>query len=153
MNTVRDGNGTRYLLLERSASSSRVRDPQTGTEQSLPNDEIEFVEESALSTAARAAPTALRRELGTLRDERTLGLLREIGVREPVGAVALLDAYDLCESDLHGMLGELRAAGLVEPADLDDPLRIRDRGYRTTERTHDASEPDRGERDGPDVDG
>lgn len=134
METVRDGSGARYLLVKRSAESSLVRDPHTGEERYVPNDELEVVGESALLAVGRSIPDAVRRELHPL-DDRTVGLLREIGVREPIGVLALLDAYDLCESDLHGTLGELRAAGLIEPADLDGFAPTGDRGYRTTERT------------------
>jgi hypothetical protein len=45
----------------------------------------------------------------------------------------LLDAYDLCESDLHGLLAEFRAAGLVAEARV-----AGERGYEATEATHDA---------------
>ncbi|MFY4816290.1 DUF7346 family protein, partial [Haloarcula sp. AONF1] len=33
MQTVRDGDGETYLLVKRSAESSRVRDPATGAER------------------------------------------------------------------------------------------------------------------------
>lgn len=133
METVRDGNGTRYLLVKRSEESSRVRDPRTGEERYVPNDTLERTEESALLAAGRAVPTGVRRMVGTISDERTLGLLREIGVREPVSVLTLLDSYDLCESELHGSLGELQAGGLIEPVKLDDFALAGDRGYCTTE--------------------
>ena len=137
METVRDRSGTRYLLVKRSAESSRVRDPRTGEERYVRNDDLEPSDESALLAAGRATPTAVRQDpdLRGVGDERTLGLLREIARREPVGVLTLLDSYDLCESDLHGSLAELRAAGLIEPADLDGITLADDRGYRTTERT------------------
>jgi len=138
MDTARDASGRRYLLLERSAESSRVRDPRTGEERSVSNDDLELVAESALEAVGRAVPSVVRHELGGVRDDRTIGLLREIGTREPVGVVTLLDAYDLCESDLHGTVGELRAAGLIEPADIDDPVMAGERGYRTTETAREA---------------
>jgi len=135
MQTVRDESGTRYLLVKRSGESSRVRDPRTGEERYVPNDALELTAESALLAAGRAVPADVRRKLGTISDERTLGLLGEISVREPVGVLTLLDSYDLCESDLHGSLGELQAGGLIEPAKLDDFALAGDRGYRTTEET------------------
>jgi len=47
----------------------------------------------------------------------------------------LLDSYDLCESDLHGLLGEFRAAGLVQEAEV-----FGQRGYDATETASDAVE-------------
>ena len=129
MRTVRDEAGTRYLLVKESAESSRVRDPATGEERHLPNEELEPVAgESPLATAARAVPEPTRRLLTAVRDERALGLLLEIGDRGPLDVRTLLGAYDLCESDLHGLLAEFRAAGVVEETDV-----AGERGYRTTE--------------------
>jgi len=135
MNAVRHESGAEFLLLERSSESSRVRDPRTGEKREFPNGEIEATEASALSVAGRALPGAVREELEAIGDDRTLGLLREIGRREPVGVRVLLDEYDLCESELHGTLGELRAAGSIEPIEPAalGPIAASDRGYRTTE--------------------
>jgi hypothetical protein len=135
MDTVRDGSGAPFLLLEHGGESSRVRDPRTGEEREVPNDEIEDTGASVLSVAGRALPGAVRGELAAVGDDRTLGLLREIDRREPVGVRLLLDEYDLCESELHGMAGELRAAGLIEPVEPAalDAFAASDRGYRTTE--------------------
>jgi hypothetical protein len=47
-------------------------------------------------------------------DDRALGLLLEIDRRGPVTPRELLEGYDLCESDTLGLVGEFRAAGLVE---------------------------------------
>ncbi|MFC7155237.1 hypothetical protein ACFQPA_07180 [Halomarina halobia] len=119
MRTVRAADGTRYLLVRRSSESSRVRDPTTGEERYVANDRLEPVEgESALETAARAIPDPVRRLLTAVRDERGLGLLLELDRRGPIAVRDLLAAYDLCESDLLGLLTEFRAAGLVEPADV-----------------------------------
>jgi len=41
---------------------------------------------------------------------------------------SLLDAYDFCESDLHGRFAVLSAAGLLEETDV-----AGERGYRITE--------------------
>ena len=129
MRTVRDADGNHYLLLKESAESSRVRDPETGEERHLPNDELTAVEgESPLRTAARAVPESSRRLVTAVRDQRSLGLLVEIAERGPLDVHVLLDAYDLCESDLHGILAEFRAAGLVEETDVAGR-----RGYRTTD--------------------
>jgi hypothetical protein len=129
MRTVRDTEGTQYLLVKESGESSLVRDPATGDERHLPNDDIETVDgESPLETAASAVPDAVRRVLTAAHDERALGLLLEIETRGPVGVRTLLSAYDLCESDLHGLLAEFRAAGLLEETTTNGQ-----RGYVTTD--------------------
>jgi len=134
MRTVRDADGDRYILLKESAESSRVRDPGTGEERHVPNEELEPVDgESPLETAANAVPEAARRMVTVVPDRRALGLLVEIDGRGPLDVHVLLDAYDLCESDLHGLLAEFRAAGLVEETDVAGR-----RGYRITDDGHDA---------------
>lgn len=140
MRTVRDDSGTRYILLKQSAESSLVRDPATGAERHIPNDELDAVDgESPLVTAAGAVPEAVRTVLTAAHDERALGLLVELDTRGPLAVEALLDGYDLCESDLHGLLAEFRAAGLVEEAAVPGS-----RGYDTTETAGEAIESLRG---------
>ncbi|MFB6192399.1 MAG: hypothetical protein ABEI11_03665 [Haloarculaceae archaeon] len=131
MRTVRDGDGDRYLLVKRSGESSLVRDPETGEERYLPNAALEPVDESALAAAAAAVPAPARRACSAVRDDESLGLLVEIDRRGPIGVRALLSEYDRCESDLHGLLGEFRAAGLIEEADVAGELGP-ERGYATT---------------------
>lgn len=115
MQTVRDEEGTEYLLVKQSGDSSRVRDPESGTEQYLPNDRLTSVAgTSPLETAAASVPSATRRVMTAARDTQSLGLLVEVVDRGPLSVIALLDAYDLCESELHGLVGEFRAAGLLE---------------------------------------
>ena len=129
MRTVRDAEGDRYLLVKESGDSWKVRDPETGAETYRDADELDPVEgESPLSTAARAVPEPARRILTAVRDERALGLLVELHERGPLSVRYLLDATDLCESDLLGVLTEFRAAGLVEEARV-----AGERGYATTE--------------------
>jgi hypothetical protein len=129
MRTVRDAEGTHYLLLKESGESSLVRDPTTGEETHLPNADIEPVDgESPLETAASAVPSSVRRVLTAAHDERALGLLLEIDNQGPVGVRTLLSAYDLCESDLHGLLAEFRAADLLEETKTNGQ-----RGYVTTD--------------------
>ena len=128
MRTIRDEGGNRYLLLKRSSDSSRVRDPETGEERHLPNDALEVVGgESPLETASRAVPESVRTIANAVHDDRSLGLLLEIEARGPVNVRVLLDAYDLCESDLHGLLAEFRAAGLIREVEVSGG-----RGYETT---------------------
>ena len=129
MRTVRDADGTAYLLLKRSSESSRIRDPKTGEERYVPNAELELVDEaSPLSTAAGAVDESVRRLIRAVHDDETLGLLVELVDRGPLAAVTVLDAYDLCESDLHGRLTELQVAGLVDATEVDGR-----RGYAATD--------------------
>jgi hypothetical protein len=128
MRSVRDESGKRYLLLKQSGESSRVRDPETGEERYVENDRLEPVDgESPLATAARAVPEPVRTLTTAVHDERALGLLVDIHARGPLDVRTLLASYDLCESDLHGLLGECRAAGLLAEATV-----AGERGYETT---------------------
>jgi len=133
MRPVRDESGNRYLVVKESAETSRVRDPETGDEQYIENERLESLDgESPLETAAGAVPAELRGLLTAVQDDRSLGLLLEIDTRGPVGVRALLSGYDLCESDLHGLLAEFQAAGLITETETDGG-----RGYRTTETASD----------------
>ena len=127
MRTV-EHDGDPYLLLKQSDESSLVRDPETGDERYLPNDELTAAGDSPLTVASRAVPAPQRRLLTAVHSERILGLIVELADRGPLSVRELLGRYDLCESDLHGRIGELRAAGLVRETDV-----AGERGYRTTE--------------------
>ncbi|QCC48274.1 DUF7346 family protein [Halobellus limi] len=132
MQTVRDADGNRFLLVKRSSDSSLVRDPETGAERYLPNERLRFEDdgEPTLSVAASGIPGPVRRVVSAAHDERSLGLLVELADRGPLSVVELLDAYDLCESDLHGLLAEFRAAGLLVEARVHG-----ERGYDATDVT------------------
>jgi len=116
MQTVRDESGRRYLRVKRSGESSLVRDPETGEESYVANDRLTPVDRSPLETVAEELPEGVVRLLVAVHDERACGLLLDLQRRGPLSVRELLSAYDLCESDLHGMLGELRTAGLIEEA-------------------------------------
>ena len=134
MRTVRDSEGDRYLLVKQSDDSSLVRDPDSGAERYIANSDLDVVaDESPLATAAAGIDPAVRRLLTATYDDQSLGLLVELVDRGPLSTVALLDSYDLCESDLHGLLAEFRAAGLVTEADSRGQ-----RGYDATELADDA---------------
>ncbi len=95
MQTVRDDDGETYLLVKRSAESSRVRDPETGEERYVDNDDLRVVDgESPLATAASGVPEPVRRTLGAVRDDRSLGLLAVVVDEGPIAAIDLLDASD-----------------------------------------------------------
>lgn len=141
--TVRDDEGNEYLLVKRSGEASLVRDPETGKRQHLPNDELVVVDgQPPLVTAATAVPDELVTLLTAVPDERALGLLVELDTAGPMAVRTLLAAYDLCESDLHGLLAELRAAGLVEERRVGG-----ERGYGTTDDASDALDTLRGDPD------
>ncbi|ELZ84125.1 hypothetical protein KU306_08850 [Haloferax larsenii] len=132
MRTVRGPDGRTYLLVKRSSDASRVRDPKTGEERHFPNAELEDVGgESPLETAARAVPESARRVLVAVPTEQALGLLVELVERGPLSVVELMDAYDLCESDLHGLLTEFKIAGLIEETRV-----YGERGYEATAVAH-----------------
>jgi hypothetical protein len=146
MRTVRDGDGRRYLLAKESGDSWLVRDPETGRETYRPAGDLEMVEgDSPLSVAAAGVPAAVRSVVTAAHSERALGLLVELVDRGPMTVRDVLAAYDLCESDLHGLFGEFRAAGLVTEARV-----AGERGYDATETTRVAVARLRGD-DGPDA--
>lgn len=129
MRTVRDEEGTRYLLVKRSSSASLVRNPETGETRYLENDRLTAEDDvSDLETIAAAVDEPVRGLLVGVHDEETLGLLIDLSGEGPMAAKTLLDRYDFCESDLHGRLLECQAAGLLEEADV-----CGERGYRVTE--------------------
>ncbi|MFW5973886.1 MAG: DUF7346 family protein [Natrialbaceae archaeon] len=133
---VRDGDGNRYLLLKRSSESSLVRDAETGERRHLPNDELEVVEGTTPAEFVLTdVPESLRTLLTAVHDERSLALLVELDTAGPLAVRTLLSTYDFCESDLHGLLAELRAAGLVAETTV-----AGERGYETTAVATDAVE-------------
>ncbi|ADQ67923.1 hypothetical protein C499_16627 [Halogeometricum borinquense DSM 11551] len=142
MQTVRDDDGKRYVLVKRSGESSRVRDPATGEERYLPNDAVTFEGVSPLVAAASGVSEPLRRAVTAVHDDRSLGLLVELVDRDAVSVVELLAAYDLCESDLHGLLSEFRAAGLITETTVHG-----ERGYAATETAREAVATLRGEQE------
>jgi len=126
--TVEDGDGTRYLLLKRSAESSLVRDAETGERLHLPNEELDTIEDATtVDTVLRSIPEELVSLVTAVHDERALALLFELDEEGPMSVRTLLSAYDFCESDLHGLVAELRAAGLIAETTVHG-----ERGYETT---------------------
>jgi len=112
MRTVRH-DGETYVLLKQSSDSSLVRDPETGHETYLPTDELEAVDEPPLDTLATAVPADVRAVLRVTHNDRALGLLLDLH-ENPRAVRDMLSRYELCESDLLGLLTECRAAGVVE---------------------------------------
>ena len=128
MRTVQTPDGTTYLLLKESSESSLVRDPRTGEEEFLPNEDLEPVDEAALVTAASAIPDPVRALITATHTERTLGVLVDLHHHGPRAARGMLSVHDLCESDLLGAITEFRVAGLV-----DETTVAGERGYELTE--------------------
>ncbi|AGN00394.1 hypothetical protein L593_02215 [Salinarchaeum sp. Harcht-Bsk1] len=129
MNTVEDESGRRFLLVKRSADSWLVRDPSTGAESYRDAAELTIVEDaSALETASEGIDPAVRRLLTAVHSERILGLVVTIVDRDAVAVRELLDTTTLCESDLHGAIAELVAAGLLAETTV-----AGERGYEATE--------------------
>jgi hypothetical protein len=132
--TVEDTDGNRYLLLKESAESSLVRDTETGERRHVPNEELTTLEDaSTVETVLAALPANVVTLVTAVHDERMLALLSELDADGPMSVRTLLAAYDFCESDLHGMLAELTAAGLIEETTV-----VGERGYETTETASDA---------------
>jgi hypothetical protein len=114
MRTVETDEGERFLLVEASSDESLVRDPATGEERYVDADRLSETEGTPpLAAAAEGVPAPVRRLLTAIHDDRSLGLVLELVDRGPIAVVDLLDTSELCESDFHGLLTELRAAGLV----------------------------------------
>ena len=129
MRTVRDESGRHYLLLKASGESSLVRDPETGETTYLDNDRLSPADgESPLSTASRAVPDPVRTVLTACHDDRALGLLLELDDRGPLAVREIMGAYDMCESDVHGVLLEFQAADLIVETTV-----AGERGYKCTE--------------------
>lgn len=114
MRTVRDEDGTLYVLLKESGDSSLVRDPESGEERHLPNDALEPAGgESPLEALATEVPAEARHVVRACHEDWQLGVLVALADRGPLPARELIASADVCESDLVGALAELRAAGLV----------------------------------------
>jgi hypothetical protein len=130
--TVRDDAGERYLLQKRSGDACLVRDPETGEERYVDADALTVEGRPPLVTAAEGVSESVRDSL-PVAGERAVGLLADLAARGPLGVRRMLDDYELCESDLHGALAELRAAGLLAETRV-----AGERGYEVTDAARDA---------------
>lgn len=127
--TVEDPDGNRYVLEEHEEPESRVFDPASGTRQQLPTDDLTPVDEPPqLAAMARSLGPGSVFRFDGVHDERSLGLVLELERRGPSAVRTLLDMTTLCESDLHGYLGELQAGGLIREETVHG-----ERGYALTE--------------------
>lgn len=128
MRPVKDESGDRYLLLKRSTESSLVRDLSTGERRHLPNEDLSVVGAGQPLEVVASALAADRRDRLPVSDDRAVGVLVELVQGGPRPVRDLLGRTELCESDLNGIVGELRAAGLVTETTVDGR-----RGYGATE--------------------
>lgn len=127
--TVEDTDGNRYVLEEHSEPESRVFDPATGTRRQLPTEDLAPVDEPPqLAAMARSLGPGTVFQIDGVHDELGLGLILELERRGPTSVRTLLDVTELCESDLHGYLGELQAGGLIRETTV-----YGERGYEVTE--------------------
>lgn len=133
MRTVRDQSGVHYVLLEAGKSDCLVRAIRSGEATTRPCAELQPVApETALAAVGIDTDDAEALAV-SIRLDRAVGLLIELDAAGPLAVRTLLDRFDVCESDLHGMVTELRAAGLLEPTTV-----YGERGYRITETASDA---------------
>lgn len=129
MRTVRTDDGERYLLLDESADSALVVDPEDGETRRIPTETLTACDDASTpSTIAESVPDPVRTALTAVHDERSFGLLCDLVDRGPTPVRTLLDDTDCCESDLHGILTEFRAAGLVATTTV-----AGERGYEPTD--------------------
>jgi hypothetical protein len=133
MRTVRDGDGRVYVLRSESGESATVYDPETGASRTRPMADLTPVDADPLAVLGAAVPRHRRPLLGTVETSGALGVLVDLHERGPRGVRAMLEAYDRCESDLHGLLAELQVAGAVEKVTVGG-----ERGYALTGAATDA---------------
>jgi len=128
MRAVVDAAGRRSLLLRENGEQALLRDVGTGEQRTVPLDDLASLDGGPLRTLATDVPPSLPSPLDRAPTDRALALLVELHVAGPRPVRALLGDTTLCESDLHGLVGDLRAAGLVTETVVGG-----DRGYGLTE--------------------
>jgi hypothetical protein len=129
MDIVRDDSGRPLVPTERDGDDWWTVDVATGELRTVPAATVDAVtDEPPLSVAARALPRPTEPPLDSILDVRALGLLVLLDATGPRAVRSLLGIDGLCESDLHGAVGELAAAGLATETDVAGR-----RGYRVTD--------------------
>lgn len=133
MRIVRDGTGARLYVVKENHDATLVHDPATGTDRFVPNDDLDPVDgETFLEAAAASVPANIRTAVTAIRDDRGLGFIAWLVDTGPKRIVDILEETDLCESDVHGLTGEFRAAGFIEPTTV-----AGEPGYEATDRARD----------------
>lgn len=130
MQPVEDESGRRFLLEKRSSESWLLLDPETGETCYRDPETLTVLDDASPleAVAAGAVADPVRRLVLAARSDRTLGLVIAVVDRGPIAVRTLLAETTLCESDLHGQLAELVAAGLFE-----DVRVAGERGYAATD--------------------
>lgn len=129
MELVADDEDRRYVLEKRSSDAWLVRSLETGEPEYLQAEALTVLgDEDSPPSGTGSVPDALQELLRSVEDHRTLSLLELAVDRETVSVRELLGATTLCESDLHGALAELNAAGYLEETTV-----AGERAYEATE--------------------
>jgi hypothetical protein len=129
MRVVRDTADRVNVVRSRRADERTILDPATGIERTVPAEDVAPVlDEPELQLIAETLPELEGSPLASIGDPRALGVLGVLEAAGQLPATMLLAFESICESDLNGIVGELRAAGLVEETTVDGRS-----GYRTTE--------------------
>ncbi|MDL0127979.1 DUF7346 family protein [Halobacterium salinarum] len=114
MQTVRDTDGRRWIRIADHGEQSRVRDPTTGEETTVPSETLTPTSDDAVFEAlADRVPAAGRRVAKACHADWQLGLLVALADDGPRPVRKLLAAAGVCESDFLGATTELRAAGVL----------------------------------------
>ncbi len=111
MRPVKDSSGRRYVLCGTQGPESLVWNPRTNEMCYLKTEEIRPLQPTELSE--NVTPPDL--------------LLAFVHRRGPLDVRTLSSQTTFCESDLHGLLAELRTAGLLRETTIAD-----ERAYETT---------------------
>ena len=127
MRAVVDAAGRRSLLLREHGEQAVLRDVETGERRTASLEDLASLDGGPLGTLVTDVPPSLPSPLDRAPTDRALALLVELHVAGPRPVRDLLADTTLCESDLHGLVGDLRAAGLVQ----DEPV-AGERGYDLT---------------------
>lgn len=125
MRAVQGPDGGPVLIVEHAPDGSRIVDPREGACRTVATGALDPVEGDPLGAVGRA----VRETAGPLpvAGDAAAGVLADLE-RGPRSVRGMVDAYGLCESDLHGLLAELTAAGLLAETTVGGR-----RGYELTE--------------------
>jgi hypothetical protein len=134
MRPVADEDGRPCLLLLTTDDGSDVRDLETGQRRAVPTDSLSVLEADPLvAVAAGDDDDPVPEPLASAPPGLARGILLELYLGGPRPVRTLLGETSLCESDLHGVVADLRAAGLVREFRVDG-----ERGYGLTEAADEA---------------
>ena len=133
MRAVVDDAGRRSLLLREDGDQALVRDLTTGEQRTRPLASLGPAAEDPFVALAGPDADSLPAPLERAPTDQARGLLVELHLAGPRPVRTLLSETTLCESDLHGLVGDLRAAGLVRETTVDG-----ERGYGLTDEAADA---------------